>query len=89
MFADSRATNHITNDMKNLSVHSNYQGTNTMDIGNGQGLPNLEIGSSILHTPSSSFKLTNIPYVHEISTNLLFVHQCTKDNNCMFVFDLS
>lgn len=83
-FADSGATNHITNNMKMLSVHSDYQGTETVAVGNGQGLPILKTGSSIGHTPTSSFKLTNILRVPEISTNLLFVHQFTKD-----VFDSS
>lgn len=69
--------------MKILSVHSDYQGTETVAVGNGKALPILKTGSSIGHTPTSSFKLTNILRVPEISTNLLFVHQFTKDNDCV------
>lgn len=37
-YVDSGAANHITNDLQNLSVHSGYQGTEQVTIGNGQGL---------------------------------------------------
>lgn len=32
------------------------------------------------------FKLHNILHVPKIATNLLFVHQFTKDNDCTFLF---
>lgn len=40
-----------------------------------------------LFTHLSSFKLSQILHVPEISTNLLFVHQFAKDNDCSFLFD--
>ena len=57
-FADSWATNHITNDMNNLSV--DYQGNDKVQIGNGTGLHILKTGSSIISTPNSNFHLKNI-----------------------------
>ncbi|KAJ8620324.1 hypothetical protein MRB53_028853 [Persea americana] len=36
-YADYGATNHITNDLQNLSVHSDYLGKDKVSIGNGQG----------------------------------------------------
>lgn len=66
-----RATNHITNDMNNLS---------------GTGLHILKTGSSIISTPNSNFHLKNILHVLDIASSLLSVHQFTKDNDCVFVF---
>lgn len=88
-FADYGATNHITKDLKNLSLQSDYQGTDKVSIGNGQGLPISKLGSSIISTPTSIFRLKNVLQVPDIATNLLSVHQFTKDNNCIFVFDAS
>lgn len=85
-FADTRATNHITNDMNNLSIQSEYQGTDKVAISNGQGLQILISGSSMVRTPSTVFQLNNILHVPDIATNLLSVHQFSKDNNCVFVF---
>lgn len=33
--ADTGATNHRTNDLTNLSIHSNYHGKDKVSIGNG------------------------------------------------------
>ena len=74
-YADSGATNHITNDLANLSLQSGYQGKDHVTVGNGQGLPIPHTGSSLLHLPhSTSFKLNSILYVPQMSTNLLSVH---------------
>lgn len=45
-FVDSGATNHITNDLRNLSIHLGYQGTDKVSIGI------LNSGSSVILTPS-------------------------------------
>lgn len=58
-------------------------------MGDDQGLPISHIGSSTVHTSSSSFKLTNVLHLPQISSNLLSVHQFSKDNNCIFIFDSS
>lgn len=86
-YADSGATNHVTNDLQNLSIHSNYQGKDKVSVGNGQGLHIMNTGSSMIHTTSGSFHLDKILHVPSISSNLLSVHQFTKDNDCVFIFD--
>lgn len=54
-------------------------------MGNGQGLPISHTSSSLLHLPhNTSFKLNNILYVPQTSTNLLSVHQLSKDDNRVF-----
>lgn len=50
-YADTGATNHITNDLSNLSIQANYQGKDKVAIGNGQGLFRSHVGSSVVHTP--------------------------------------
>lgn len=82
-YADSGATNHITNDLNKRSVHSDYQGKDHVSIGNDRGLTIAHTGSSLVHTsPSlSSLKLTNILHVPSIASNLLSVHRFTTDND--------
>lgn len=86
-YTDSGASHHITSDLANLSVHSEYEGGDTILFGNGQGLSIAHTGSSQLHTPSHNFHLTNILHCPTASTNLLSVHKFSKDNNCYFLFD--
>ncbi|KAH0702862.1 hypothetical protein KY285_017140 [Solanum tuberosum] len=45
-FADSGATNHVTSDLSQLSIHTDYNGEDHLAVGNGQKL-------SIHHTGSS------------------------------------
>ena len=85
-YANSGATNHITNDLQNLSVHSDYIGKDKVSVNNGQGLPISSIGSFVVHTKSRLFKLNHILHVPSISTNLLSIHQFDKYNNCIFFY---
>lgn len=86
-FVDTGATNHITNDLNNLSLQSEYTGHDQVAVGNGQG-PNIRhTGSSVFHTPSSSFHFNSILHVPTISSNMLLVSQLTRDNDCVFLFD--
>lgn len=72
-FADSGATTHVTNDMQNLSLRSDYKGKEKITVGKGQALFISSIGSSIAHTSFGSCKLNNVLHVPYISSNLLFV----------------
>lgn len=86
-FTDSGVTHHITFDLSNLSLRSEYQGGDKVFVGNGKGLPILNIGTGIIHTPSFDFRLQSILHVPAITSNLLSVHKFVKDNNCCFFFD--
>ena len=79
---------HVTNDLYNLSLRSDYKGKDRLTVGNGQALSISSIGSSTVHT-SGSFKLNNVLHVPHISSNRLSVHQFSKDNDCVFIFDYS
>ncbi|KAF8403163.1 hypothetical protein HHK36_011260 [Tetracentron sinense] len=85
-YPDSGATNHITSDLANLSLHSEYTGNDSMKVGDGTGLPIQHIGNSSLHTTSSTFHLNDILHVPSITKNLLSVHRFTRDNNVFFEF---
>ena len=57
---DSRATHHITSDLQNLSMHSDYVGNEDVIVGNGNGISISHTGSSTINSPLASFTLDNI-----------------------------
>jgi hypothetical protein len=77
---DSGATNHVTNDINNLSSFFHYDGQDTLQIGSGAGLPILHIGSSNLLISSHSISLKNVLHVSNFIKNLLIVSQLLQDN---------
>lgn len=93
---DSGASHHVTSDMGNMSLQSDYGGTDQLMVGNGTTLPITHLGHSIL-TPSSvamkPLHLKHILCVPKIAKNLLSVSKLTRDNdvfvefyrNCFFV----
>ncbi|CAA0837847.1 Unknown protein, partial [Striga hermonthica] len=81
-FADSGATNHVTNELSNLNLASEFQGTNKLQIGNVTGLSISHIGNSFLKSnlQSKPFLLKNLLHVPSITKNLVSVSQFAKDN---------
>ncbi|KAL5565047.1 hypothetical protein UlMin_028211 [Ulmus minor] len=90
-YPDSGATNHITNDFKNMAYGSDYNGTQKVHMGNGTGLSIKHIDNSYISCskPSKSLTLKHILHVPKITKNLLSVSQFTKDNNVIFEFNSS
>lgn len=83
---DSGATHHVTTDLANLSLHSPYEGSDDVVVGNGVGL-------NITHTSSlsppfnpSSLIFSNALCVPSMNSNLLSVSQLCKTNNVIVVF---
>ena len=81
-FPDSRATNHIINDLSNLSFGHEYTGNYQILMGNGASL-------RISHTGSSSFRgsqsykvftLSNLLHVPSITKNFISISQFAKEN---------
>nr|CAD1839779.1 unnamed protein product [Ananas comosus var. bracteatus] len=62
-YADTGATNNLTSDLSNLTIRTDYQGSDKISVGNGQGLRILHTGSSTFHTSSQPFHLNNL--LHE------------------------
>lgn len=80
-YVDFGASNHITTDLNNLSIHDAYSGNDQVFIGNGMKLAISHTGSPVLASPAKS--LLCVPH---ITKNLLSVSQLTKDNNVSVEF---
>ncbi|XP_075655127.1 uncharacterized protein LOC142625334 [Castanea sativa] len=85
--ADSGTSDHLTANLGNLSVQSQYKGLEQITVGNGQTLPINHIGNASPSTKYHNFVLKNVLHVPRIAMNLLFVHKFCLDNNCSCHFD--
>ncbi|TXG55646.1 hypothetical protein EZV62_020902 [Acer yangbiense] len=95
-YADSGATNHVTNDAGNLDLKSNYRGDESLMVGNGKQLDISHVGlKSLPSLTKHSIILKQVLHVPEIRKNLLSVSRLVNDNdvfiefhaNCCFVKD--
>ena len=86
MYVDSEATHHLTADIANLAVHSEYQEPDRVRMDNGTGLPIRSTGASLLYSHISSFVLKNLLHVSDITKNFLSVSQFTADNKVLLEF---
>lgn len=86
-FLDSGANSHVTYDLSNLNVGSEYQGTERVHLGNGSGLNISHLGSSVMTDSNKhSFLLKNLLHVPHIKKNLLSVSRFASDNKVYFEF---
>lgn len=85
-YVDSGATNHLTADLNNLSMHSEFNGDDQIEVGNGMGLTISHVGHSQLKGTGDSLLLKNILRVPKITKNLLSVSKFTRDNNVSMEF---
>ena len=84
---DSSATHHLTSELANLNVKAEeYSGSDTIRVGDGNGLPIHHIGTTQITTPSLKLQLNNMLHVPHICQHLLFVQHFTKDTNTFFEF---
>ena len=83
---DSAAFHNITGDLANLSIHSEYDGTDEVILGDGSGLTVSHIGSLESHSPNHTFILSDTLCVPNLSKNLIYVHHLTKQNNIVIEF---
>jgi hypothetical protein len=58
--ADSGANAHITSELDNLHIQQPFQSIDQVAVGNGTRLAIEYTGSTLLHSPNSSFELKNI-----------------------------
>ena len=85
-YVDSGATSHVTADLDNLSINSEYKGKGKLYVGNGNSLTISHVGSSFIPTHNHSLALRNVLHVPKITKNLISVPQFTKDNNVIAEF---
>ncbi|RVW14812.1 Retrovirus-related Pol polyprotein from transposon RE1 [Vitis vinifera] len=83
---DSGASHHVTTDLHNLALHSPFDGTDEIMIGDDSGLPISHTGSTSLTTPSHSFTLSNVLCVPTMKRNLISISQFCKSNNTSIEF---
>ena len=83
---DSAASHNIMGDLSNLSIHSEYDGTDEVILGDGSGLAVSHIDSLALHYPHGTFTLRDTLCVPNLCKNLISVHHLTKQNNVFVEF---
>jgi hypothetical protein len=78
---DSGASHHVTADLSNLSLHTPYNGSDDIMIGDGSSLPITHIDSTSFTIHNTSFKLNNVLCVPNMKKNLISIFQfCTSNN---------
>ncbi|KAJ0086501.1 hypothetical protein Patl1_07025 [Pistacia atlantica] len=83
---DSVASHNITGDLANLSIHSEYDGTDKVILGDSSGLTISHIGSLEIYSSKCTFILSDTLCVPKLSKNLISVHHLTKQNNVFVEF---
>ena len=83
---DSGATNHVTADPSMMNQKTEYNGSEKLIIGNGQGLCISNIGSSHYNFSNGNISLNKILHVPQITKNLLSIARITSDNNAIVEF---
>lgn len=83
---DSGATHHLTSELDNLALHSEYSGTDEVTLTNGKTLPISHTGSASLSLDSNRFSLRNILHVPNANSNLISVRQFALSNGVSLEF---
>ncbi|KAI0527262.1 hypothetical protein KFK09_002861 [Dendrobium nobile] len=86
---DSGALSHLANNINNIFHPSDYQGTDTVTVGDGRHLPIAHTGPDLLPTPTRKLLLHNLLHLPQLSYNLLSVSNLAKENNIYILFDAS
>ncbi|KAJ1686058.1 hypothetical protein LUZ63_017448 [Rhynchospora breviuscula] len=82
---DSGASHHVTNDVNNLSSFFNYDGSDTLQIGDGSGLPIHHIGTTSLLLSNYMIHLKDTLHVANFSRNLISLSKLLSDNPSLMV----
>ncbi|KAL1345376.1 hypothetical protein AAHE18_08G113100 [Arachis hypogaea] len=93
-YLDTGASHHLIFDGNNLVTGSEYEGSEQVFTGNGQGMCINNIGRTILFPVSNPpyqpnthyFKLLNLLHVSSITKNLISVAKFAQDNHVFFEF---
>ena len=83
---DSGASHHVTADLNNLSLYSDYGGPDEITVADGAGLQINHIGSSVIATPTKKLTLSNVLHVPHMKHNLISVSQFCQTNKCSVEF---
>ncbi|KAG6747881.1 hypothetical protein POTOM_047772 [Populus tomentosa] len=83
-YPNTGANQHMTSNSNEVQGIDLYSGTDKVMVGNGNGLA--IAGTEHTKLPTTNLKLNNVLVVPDIKKKLLSVSQCTRDNNCYFLF---
>lgn len=81
-YFDTGATDHVTPDIQILQITKPYNGTDKLQVGNGNDLHISHLSSSYLHKIS----LPSVLVVPLLTKNLISVSRLTSDNNVYMEF---
>jgi hypothetical protein len=70
----SSATDHITGDLDQLTMHDHYVGTDQIHAANGKGMDITRVGKTIILTPCRNLILDKVLHVPSCQKNLISVH---------------
>lgn len=77
----------MTNDLSNLSLKSEYKGTTTLTVGNGNKLKISHIDTNTLPVKNgSTLILHKVLYVSDVSKKLISISSLLCDNNLSVLF---
>ena len=85
-YADTGATDHLTNELDKLTVRENYNGKDQVHAANGSGMHIHHVGQSTIPTSSKSLKLRDVLHVPSVTRSLMSVRRFSIDNNVLFEF---
>ena len=77
---DCGTTHHLTADLGNLGIHSEYQGLEEVTIGNDSKIPISHIGKSLVVMSDKKFNLDDILLIPTAAQNLLYISSFAKSN---------
>ncbi|KAK0591398.1 hypothetical protein LWI29_001105 [Acer saccharum] len=84
---DSGASHHMTSDLQNLAIHSDYSGPEDIMVGDGKSIPITHTGCTTLHSSDKSFPLTRVLCSPHTSHNLISVSKfCTQNKTSIEFF---
>lgn len=85
-YADSGASNHVTNNYENITNAAEYGGKDCVTVGNGDKLSITCVGKSVLTDGCHVLNLENVLCVPEIAKNLVSMSKLAQDNNVFIEF---
>ena len=87
---DFGASHRVTSDLQNMSLHSEYDGSDDIVIGNGTSLHITHIGFTTLFSPYSNFSqpftLSNVLCVPSMKKNLVSISKFCQSNHILVEF---
>nr|GEV49903.1 ribonuclease H-like domain-containing protein [Tanacetum cinerariifolium] len=86
-YMDTEATSHLASNTGKLTTISNNSNISSILVINGNSIPVINSGHSMLPNPNRPLHLHNVLVTPSIIKNLIYVHQFTRDNAYSIEFD--